>query len=252
MTPLAETAARPPHPAAPAALAATMPPRTGLCLAMVHGQAHTFLTHGRTGRTTGEPVNPDTAFEVGSITKTFTALLFAEMAARGELAYSDPIDAHLPAGHRPAVLHGGPVTLLHLATHTSGLPRLPPGMLLNALPAWSTNPYGGYSGEHLLRALARTRIRARPGSRVRYSNYGVGVLGRLLADTAGMGYPQLLNQRVCAPLGLPGTRCAPDPLTQATGHRRGGHCRRGASPGCLGPARSAQQAATWHASWQRI
>src|SRR5260370_14710486 len=143
------------------------------------------------------------------------------MAARGELAYSDPIDAHLPAGHRPAVLHGGPVTLLHLATHTSGLPRLPPGMLLNALPAWSTNPYGGYSGEHLLRALARTRIRARPGSRVRYSNYGVGVLGRLLADTAGMGYPQLLNQRVCAPLGLPGTRCAPDPLTQATGHRRG-------------------------------
>lgn len=213
-----------PSPAeAPGALAALvdgLPPGAALSLAAVRGEQRSLLVHGRAAGAAGEWVTPDTAFEVGSVSKTFTALLLAELAAGGELAYDDPIDRLLAPRHRPVMLHGGPITLLHLATHTSGLPRLPPGLLPLAVPTWSSNPYQAFSPEQLLRSLGRTTVRCRPGSRVRYSNFGVGLLGRLLADGAGLDYAELLAERICGPLGLSATGCAPDPA-QAVGHSRG-------------------------------
>ncbi|WP_425583555.1 serine hydrolase domain-containing protein [Streptomyces macrosporus] len=172
---------------------------------------------------------PDTRFELGSVTKTFTALLLADMAARGEVGLDDPIGAHLPRALLPHALlpdaflpegHGDRITLTHLATHTAGLPRLPPGLMLMALPRWYTNPYETFTPDHLLRALPRTRVRRPPGTRVRYSNFGVGLLGRLLADAAGTDYGDALASRVLEPLGLEDTTCDPS-LPQATGHLRG-------------------------------
>lgn len=57
--------------------------------------------------------------------------------------------------------------------------------------------------------------------RLLYSNYGLALLGRLLAQTAGADYPQVLAERVCRPLGLTGTGCGPQPVAQAVGHRHG-------------------------------
>ncbi|MGF1432076.1 serine hydrolase domain-containing protein [Kitasatospora sp. LaBMicrA B282] len=85
----------------------------------------------------------------------------------------------------------------------------------------------GAAQARLHRALARTRVRVRPGSRVHYSNFGVGLLGRLLAEgdrgpwAVGTGYADLLAERVTAPLGLTGTGCGPDPVRQAVGHWHG-------------------------------
>ncbi|HZG05695.1 MAG TPA: serine hydrolase domain-containing protein [Streptomyces sp.] len=160
-----------------------------------------------------------TRFELGSVTKTFTALLLAEMAARGEVRHDDPIGAHLPASAVPRG-HGDRITLTHLATHTAGLPRLPPGLLRLALPRWYTNPYGAFTAGHLLRALPRTRVRRPPGTRVHYSNFGVGLLGHLLAEAAGADYADVLAARVLEPLGLTDTTCDPS-LPQATGRLRG-------------------------------
>lgn len=169
----------------------------------------------------GSPT-PDayTGFELGSITKTFTALLLADMAARGEVGYQDPISAYLPPEATPHRMPDQPITLLHLATHTGGLPRLPTNFYPQAVRSWRTNPYAHYSLNHLYRASARIRPRHRPGARVRYSNFGVGLLGQLLANAAGRDYQDLVIDRVCRPLGMTNTRVVPD-ATYATGHRRG-------------------------------
>lgn len=169
----------------------------------------------------GDPA-PDahTVFELGSITKTFTALLLAEMVTRGEVDYDDPITAYLPCEARPRHTGEVPITLAHLATHTAGLPRLPANLYLTALPAWRTNPYAHYRLENLYRATARIRVPPQPGAHVRYSNFGVGLLGQLLANAVGGDYQDLVLDRVCRPLGMIDTRASPGPLC-ATGYRRG-------------------------------
>ncbi|MFC1411894.1 serine hydrolase domain-containing protein [Streptacidiphilus sp. N1-12] len=203
-----------------APLLGNAPGATAVALAGVRGGEQALLCEGSTDRTGGRPVDPDTRFEVGSVTKTFTALLLAEAVARGEVGLNDPIARHLPPGTAPVHRSGEPITLLHLATHTSGLPRLPRGMLRTAVRSWSSNPYGAYGERQLLDSLASTTVRARPGSRVHYSNLGVGLLGRLLAGAAGAEYAELLTARVLEPLALTGTTCDPG-RAQATGYWHG-------------------------------
>ncbi|MER6090031.1 serine hydrolase domain-containing protein [Streptomyces bluensis] len=190
------------------------------------------VVRGATAHHGGVPATAATRFEIGSATKTFTALLLAEQAARGELNLDDSLARHLPAvATGPAARHT--ITLTHLATHTSALPGTPPGLprllpalcgpLLQApLPSRMTAAYAAYTPDHALRALGRTRLRARPGTRVRYSNYAVGLLGQALSAAAGgIPYPDLLDTRVLRPLGLRETDCtttAPSGTTQATGY----------------------------------
>ncbi|MFB7471898.1 serine hydrolase domain-containing protein [Kitasatospora sp. NPDC056184] len=199
------------------------PGASAVTLAVAQGGRRAVRCSGRVDHTAGEPCTPDTVFELGSITKTFTALLLADLAARGELALDDPVERHLPADWRPAdVRHGGPIRLLHLATHTSGLPRLPPGLLTSAVAAWSSNPYAAYGERRLRAGLARTTVRHRPGERFGYSNFGVGLLGRLLTEAGrGAGYAELLADRICRPLGMRATTCSPDSPHRAIGHRHG-------------------------------
>jgi CubicO group peptidase (beta-lactamase class C family) len=161
-----------------------------------------------------------TVFELGSITKTFTALLLAEMVTRGEINYDDPITAYLPSQAFPRRVPETPITLVHLATHTAGFPRLPTNLYLRALPAWRTNPYARYNVDDLYRATARIRPRYPPGTHVHYSNFGVGLLGQLLANAAGRDYQELVLDRICRPLGMTDTLTKPGPLC-ATGYRRG-------------------------------
>jgi CubicO group peptidase (beta-lactamase class C family) len=141
---------------------------------------------------------PDTVFQVGSVTKAVTGLLLADLAERGEVRLTDPATKYLP----DAV--PGRVTLLHLATHTAGLPRLPPGLSRHLLlhPA---DPYARYSERQLVRAARRSLAGAEGGQPYQYSNYGGGLLGYLLAQAAGRRYPSLVQERICVPLGLRAT-----------------------------------------------
>ncbi|GLF93836.1 serine hydrolase domain-containing protein [Streptomyces yaizuensis] len=183
--------------------------------------AAAFGHHGRPGGG-APPAGPGTLFALGSLTKTFTALLLAEMAGAGLVAYDDPIETYLPpgAGPRPGP---SPITLADLATHSGGLPRLPLNLYPRALPRFFGDPYAGYGPADLYRATARLRQRPAPRP-VRYSTFGVGLLGQLLANAADAPWHQLLTTRVLAPLGLTGTTVPDDAdLTTrtATGHRRG-------------------------------
>jgi len=164
---------------------------------------------------------PQTIFEIGSVTKVFTALLLADMAERGQVRLSDPAARYLPGGT-------GPVTLADLATHTSGLPRLPPGLRWSAL-AHPRDPYAGYPAARLVRAAHRSlRASSRPNAYA-YSNYGYGLLGYLLGQAAGSSYQALVTERVCGPLGLADTTF--EVPQAARGRLAQGHARGRAVPG---------------------
>ena len=160
--------------------------------------------------------DPRTIFEIGSVTKVFTALLLADLAERGQVRLSDPAARYLPGGT-------GPVTLADLATHTSGLSRLPPGMRWSALTR-PRDPYAGYSAGRLVRAARRSLAASSRPNAYAYSNYGYGLLGYLLGQAAGSSYQALATERICGPLGLADTTfevpsAARDRL--APGHARG-------------------------------
>ena len=174
---------------------------------------------GHLSRSGSQPLGPHVLLEIGSVTKVFTALLLADMAERREVQLDDPIARHLPPAVAQACPAADRITLRHLATHTSGLPRLPRNLVPLALrhPA---DPYAGYSAEHLYRALRKASNPA-PAAYL-YSNYGFGLLGHLLSHTAGRPYGELLAERITGPLGLTETMTGvPDGHPAATGHRRG-------------------------------
>jgi CubicO group peptidase (beta-lactamase class C family) len=143
-------------------------------------------------------------FEIGSITKVFTSLLLAIAVERGEVGLDDPVVEHLPRGTRVPMRGGQPITLVHLATHTSGLPRLPPGFLLSAL-RHRDDPYARLSMDDVLAALGKTRPRASAGRRFRYSNFGAGLLGIALSRAATTDYETLVRERITTPLRLADT-----------------------------------------------
>ncbi|MFF5516893.1 serine hydrolase domain-containing protein [Streptomyces coeruleorubidus] len=182
--------------------------------------------HGRrtllSGGTAPPPPLPreDLRYETGSAAKTFTGLLLARLIHSGELSGGEPAAAFLARGE-PA--GADPVTLAHLITHTSGLPALPAGFYLRGLPAWHTNPYARFPAARVVDAFLRHRPRHRPGTRWRYSNYGVAVLGHALAAATRTPWEDLLTDQVLRPLGLNGTTLrADDSGFDAPGHGKDG------------------------------
>ena len=143
-------------------------------------------------------------FEIGSVTKVFTTLLLAIAVELGEARLEDRLSDHLPPGSRVPRHGDAEITLLHLATHTSGLPRLPPGFFWEAL-RHREDPYARLTTARVLAALAETRLRSDPGERFRYSNFGGGLLGIALAHTAGVDYEMLVRERIALPLGMSDT-----------------------------------------------
>jgi CubicO group peptidase (beta-lactamase class C family) len=143
-------------------------------------------------------------FEIGSATKAFTGVLLADAAARKEVALHDPANKHLPADLQIKAKSDQPVTLLHLATHRSGLPVQPPLLALVARNA--ANPYAGYVRPKLVQLMGVLKPEREPGEKYEYSNLAVGLLGHALAAAAKAdSYDALVRERVCKPLGLKDT-----------------------------------------------
>jgi CubicO group peptidase (beta-lactamase class C family) len=197
--------------------------RNGLAVATVEDGRAVLAGLGEDGG--GRPVGADTLFEPGSVTKTWTAMLFADMVDRGEVGPADTLGDLLPGREfaDPAVAG---ITLAELASHRSGLPSLAPrGGLGNVLASamWrlrGTDPYAGISRDDVLDAVAGYRLRADKGT-VRYSNFGMAVLGHALAERAGRPYDRLVTDRVLRPAGMTDTVFRPDgaapPPAAATG-----------------------------------
>ncbi|GAA3567792.1 hypothetical protein GCM10022197_24970 [Microlunatus spumicola] len=160
------------------------------------------------GEVDGVPPTPGTPYELGSITKTFTAALLADAVTRGEVRLEDPVARFLPElSGTPA----GASALRMLATHTAGLPPFPtssaPAVAVRVVG--NENPYAGTVAA-LLEATRGTEVEA-PGT-YRYSNLGMALLGHALARAAGVpSWPDLLRERILDPLGMRSTRIVEDP-----------------------------------------
>ncbi|MCY1054833.1 serine hydrolase [Nannocystis sp. SCPEA4] len=159
------------------------------------------IVAGGTGA--GAKVDGNTLFEIGSITKVFTALILADMVNKGEVSLDDPAAKFLPPGHRMPERGGRQITLRELATHRSGLPRMPDNIGPMTDP---DGPFAGYTEDKLLAFLDRCQLTRDIGSQWEYSNLGAGLLGYLLARAAGKDYEALLHERITGPLGMNDTK----------------------------------------------
>jgi D-alanyl-D-alanine-carboxypeptidase/D-alanyl-D-alanine-endopeptidase len=149
----------------------------------------------------GLPPTGATLFEIGSVTKVYTNLLLADAVQRREVSLDSTVAELLPTGVTVPVAEKTPITLKHLALHSSGLPRLPPSIAANP----SGDPYGGYTEDLLYRDLIATRLESPPGTEIVYSNFGTGLLGFALGRKVGGGYTKAIETRVLQPLGLKDT-----------------------------------------------
>jgi CubicO group peptidase (beta-lactamase class C family) len=178
----------------------------GAVVGVLHGDRLVFAEAlGVRDLEQGLPMTTATLFQVGSVTKSFTATLLGILVDRGTVALDDPISAHLPERLAlPATI--GALTLDQLATHTSGLPLNPPNR--RDLPD-SPSVMLPYSVRELYEALRTTELQASPGSRASYSNYGFAVLGHVLECAAGKPYAELLRDEILIPLGMKDTGVYP-------------------------------------------
>lgn len=189
----------------------------GIVVGIIEPQGRRIVVHGKSGARDHRPLDGDTVFQIGSVTKVFTGLLLADMVQRGEVAIDDPAEKYLPPGVRMPQ-RGRPITLIDLSKHWSALPTMPTNFSLDATP----NPYHAYSPEQLYQFLSSYELPREPGKQ-EYSNLGVALLGRLLARRTGMEYEPLLKQRILQPLGLNSTSIALAPDQEhrlAPGHDR--------------------------------
>jgi serine-type D-Ala-D-Ala carboxypeptidase/endopeptidase len=188
----------------------TMHRGVGIVVGIIGPEGRRIIAYGNTDKG-GEPVNGETIFEIGSVSKVFTSLLLTDMVQRGEVTLDDPVAKYLPATVKVPERNGKQITLVDLATHTSGLPRMP----TNFAPKDMSNPYIDYSDEQLYEFLSGYQLTRDIGSRFEYSNLGMGLLGFALARRAGTDYETLVRTRICDPLGMSNTRIMLTPEMKA-------------------------------------
>ena len=173
----------------------------GIVVGVLEPAGRRIVTYGSPAKSDPRRLDGETIFEIGSTSKVFTALLLADAAERQEVALTDPVAKYLPASVRMPK-RGRDITLQDLATHTSGLPRLPTNLSLKD----AANPYADYSVDQLYAFLSSYELPRDVGAQYEYSNLGGGLLGHALALRAGMSYEALVESRITRPLGMTSTR----------------------------------------------
>lgn len=194
----------------------------GMSIGVVKADETVVRGYGQLSADDARTPDARTIYEIGSVSKVFTGLLLADAVVAGHVSLVTPAEDLLPKGvtmkRRDEAL---PIRLWHLSTHTSGLPRLPD----NLEPADPNNPYADYDGKRLAAFLRSFQPRKKPGETSEYSNFGAGLLGKLLAHERKTDYESILEERIAGPLELSDTRISLDGKQQsrlAPPHAEGG------------------------------
>ena len=177
---------------------------TGIVVGLITPQGTTYYSYGVKSLETNAPVDENSVFEIGSISKTFTGILLADMVVKGDLKLDDPLQNLLPDGITAPTRNGESIKLFHLSNHTSALPRLPDNMTITN----PGNPYAAYTEKHLYDFLNGYELTRDIGSQYEYSNYAVGLLGHVLASKRDLTYEELMIKVIAKPLGMENTSVA--------------------------------------------
>ena len=169
----------------------------GIVVGLLDADGPRVVSAGSSGKD-GVSLDGNTVFEIGSVTKVFTASILESMVERGEVNFDDPVAGLLPGNVTVPSEPGRWITLLDLATHYSGLPRMPS----NFLPADFENPYADYTVGQLYDFVSGYELEHPIGSHWEYSNLGVGLLGHALCLKAERRQELLVRERVLDPLGM--------------------------------------------------
>jgi CubicO group peptidase (beta-lactamase class C family) len=181
----------------------------GLCIGIVKDGKTTTYSYGETIKGNHKLPTNDNFFEIGSITKTFTATLLAYYVNQGKVKLTDPITNYLPdsVAANPELQN---ITLLSLSNHTSGLDRIPDNLVSHATDP--LNPYKDYTESLLYAYLKTCKLNSKPGERYAYSNLAVGLLGSVLESVSGEIFDRMVHEVICKPLGMFNTSQYLNPL----------------------------------------
>ena len=193
---------------------------TGIVVGVLDPTGTHYYNYGLKSLKTKEAVDENSIFEIGSISKTFTGLLLADMVLKKEVHLDDELQQYLPEGITAPTRNGAAIQLVHMANHTSSLPRMPS----NFNPTNLANPFADYSEELLYEFLSTYTLSRDIGSQYEYSNYAMGLLGHILAAKNAMTYEELLTSIITKPLHLDHTGITLSPTMKknlAKGHSGG-------------------------------
>lgn len=173
----------------------------GMMVGVIAGRDRQVVSFGEISRFTGKTPDSQTVFEIGSVTKTFTALLLARMVERGVMNLDDPLQKWVPPGVTVPTYQGQQITLAQLATHTSGLPREPD------FRRFRRHETRHLTVDKMFELLGQTELTGAPGTKFLYSNFGFALLAQAVTRAAGAAdWMDLVRREIDAPLGLRDTR----------------------------------------------
>ncbi|HZZ28194.1 MAG TPA: serine hydrolase [Pirellulales bacterium] len=173
----------------------------GLVVGIVDEHGSRIYSAGKLDNGTDKDVDGDTVFEIGSATKTFTALLLEDLVERGEMKLDDPVSKYLPESVTMPTHGGKEITLLNLAAQDSGLP-FNPG---NFTGANSAERFSSYTVPKMYEFLSGYQLTETPGEKFQYSNLGMGLLGHAMERKTGRDFESLVVERICRPLRMEST-----------------------------------------------
>jgi D-alanyl-D-alanine-carboxypeptidase/D-alanyl-D-alanine-endopeptidase len=182
-----------------------------IVVGVIDAKGRRVIAYGSLAKGDKRPLNGDTIFEIGSMTKVFTSLVLMDMVRKGEVALTDPVSKYLPASVKVPERNNKKITLQDLSTQSSGLPRMP----TNFHPKDDSNPYVDYSVEQLYQFISGYQLTRDIGAQYEYSNLGVGLLGHVLTLRAGQDYETMVRTRILDPLGMNSTRVTLTPDMKA-------------------------------------
>lgn len=174
----------------------------GIVIGLLRRGKKTVYAFGSSGNSNRQKLDGKTIFEIASITKLLTATLLSGMVSNGQVVLDEPISNFLPESIGSPQYAGREITLRDLATHYSGLPRLPAALCRTPF----SNPYKDYDREQLFKYMDSHTLKRKPGDSFLYSNLGYGLLGQLLCDKLEDEFEQAVIKAICKPLGMRDTR----------------------------------------------
>jgi len=170
----------------------------GIAVGIYENGKITYYNFGVLNLQSGELITSKTLFEIGSITKTFTTSMAALLSVENKLKFSDRAQVYLPSKMILPEKNGKVITIEHLATAHSALPRMPK----NFSPKDAANPYIDYTEDFLTAFISNCELTRDPGVQYEYSNLGMGLLGYILTRIEEKPYPKLVTELITKPLGM--------------------------------------------------